>query len=111
MSNNEQPEQPQGPPPRQASPQTVIVLLNQRLDQKAQEARQHEDQIVALSALCSDLTNENAAMTAANDQLKAENEELRERLGLSPDGALSDPEEAGPSGRQPVKRTRAANGR
>ena len=52
----DQPEQ------RRASPESIINLLNERLNQKAQEIRRLEDAEISLAALLNDLTAENAAL-------------------------------------------------
>jgi hypothetical protein len=75
-------------PPRNPSPESIINMLNSRLNQKAQEIRNLEDGDVYKSALLNDMANENAALTAAIDQVTAENRTLRERLGIDPLGPI-----------------------
>lgn len=88
MSENHDQQSQDMPSPKQASPQTVITMLNQRLDEKAQHIRRLEDAEIALAALVNDFSNENAAMKAAMDQIAAENKTLRERLGIDELGAI-----------------------
>jgi hypothetical protein len=84
-------------PSRNPSPESIINMLNSRLNQKAQEIRNLEDGDVYKSALLNDITNENAALTAAMDQIATENRTLRERLGIDPLGPIDSVDELSPT--------------
>lgn len=73
---------------RQPSQDSVIVMLNQRLDAKAQELRRLEDREVYLAAVINDLETQVVTMTSVIDQVSAENLSLRKSLGLAETGAL-----------------------
>jgi septal ring factor EnvC (AmiA/AmiB activator) len=87
MHDHPQPAQPQQPE-RQASNQSMIAGLNQRLDQKMQELRVMENREVELAAVVADMEAELAGMRAALDQVVTENRVLRKRLELPESGAI-----------------------
>lgn len=72
----------------QPSSQSMILMLNQRLDQKATDVRRLENSEVEKAAVINDLMSENATLIAAMDQITTENRSLRERLGLDEIGAI-----------------------
>lgn len=67
MSSEQQPQQ-----------STMITLLNQRLDQKANEVRRLEHGELLAMAMASDLETENARLRAEVDQLRAQLADLVE---------------------------------
>lgn len=80
-------------PSRQPSQGAVIAMMNQRMDLKVSEIAKLEQSEIQLAALCNDLSNENTALLAVFDQIRAENMLLRKRLDLPELGAIELSEE------------------
>lgn len=89
MSDNHQhAEAPASRQQRRPSPETIINGLNASLNERASEIRTLQDQLVYQHALVADLEAENTGLTAALDQITAENRMLRARCGLPEAGAI-----------------------
>lgn len=76
------------PAVRQASVESKMMFLEQRLSMKAQEIHNLENADIEKTALLNDLMGENSAMQAAINQITVENRLLRKRLGLDELGVL-----------------------
>jgi hypothetical protein len=73
---------------RRPADASIIPVLNGRLNEKKEIVRQLEDHLAFHEAFVNELLAGEAAMTAAMDQISAENRILRRRLGLPEAGAL-----------------------